>query len=231
MTIASPTPTTARIHRCHQFPEKIQHRSLEAAFAEVDRVKQQRDVQLHVYACESCGYFHCSKSSGTAGDVRGNVRVGRRVHRADIPLWTVGTDGRPTETVRDERYVETTDKRSGSRQASIEAIESALRAHSSPTSVKASELAGWTGLSDYRTTEALKAMGWVPTGASKSRLWHRPGVERAARAPLPVAEPESVPADPWQIVDLNAVRDLSVDQLLRTYKTAGKYLEVRIRDR
>lgn len=244
MTIANPTTATSRLHRCERWPDKIQHRSLEHAFAEVDRVKETKQQQLHVYACSHCGYFHLSKSSGKPGPGSDDVNIGRKVARADIPLWIASTDGgKPTLVERDERF---TGPRTQRGQA-IEACEAALRAHGNPIEVKAVQLGGWAGITRDRASKALAEMGWVPTGATKSRTWHRTGgaphtrpvqpepprakVE-AEKAKAEAAAPPPPPQQPeWQVVDLHAVKDITVAQLLTTFKIAGKYLEVRIRDR
>lgn len=234
MSASTPSPASARIHRCSTFPQKVQHRSLTAAFAEVDRARETHGTELHVYACADCGFFHLSKQTGRSGP-DASATIGRRVLRSDLPLWTTGSDGKPKQAERDERFTGT-DGRSQSRRDAIEAIETALRAHSNPGAVTSLELAGWAGLSTYRTIEALKDSGWVPLGAGRARIWHRRGGE--GNAPEPFPAPASAPtlavvkAEPeWEVIDLNAIKDLTIDQLLRVYKTAGRFLEVRTRER
>ena len=226
----SPTTVTA-IHRCDKHPEKVQYRTIEAAFDTAERRAPAEGVPIYVYACDHCGYFHLSKKKGTEN-------IGRAImSRKDAVVWATSIKPAPPPDIsRDERWVD-----NGPGHATRDAIRAALHALGDPDEVTPKALRDRTGFDNQRLRAHLLKMGWLPTGATVSRVYVNPRVR--ARGPAttpPEARGQAAAVEPamtqapvvvpeWVTVRLDGIRDLTLDQLVRAYQAMGQEVQVRTR--
>lgn len=87
-TVKMPTngvmPDATTLHRCPKHPEKTQYEDSKRAHLAAERVMRENPaLELHVYACDHCGYMHLSKKAGSEA-------IGPRV-RLDGKVYATGS--------------------------------------------------------------------------------------------------------------------------------------------
>lgn len=163
------------LHRCDKHPEKIQYRELMRAFEIADKQAASLGQPIYVYACDSCGYFHLSRSAGGAG-----AGIGRRVKDRNSPLYQLAAPERD-HPERDTRFV---DDAPG--HVTRAAIRDALRTHN-PESLRMADLISWTGADRTILRRELSALGWEMRGVRRAAKWYPPGTAPEVSEPVPAA--------------------------------------------